>query len=78
MQYLASVSNATAVKTAAAWEYTVPNGQYSVTVSAGDQGPYDSQNVIRVEGVTAIASFQGNSIQEYELGTVLVNVTMVD
>ena len=65
--------------TAAAWEYAVPNGTYSVTVSVGDApgsgGVYDSKNTIRVEGVTAINGFQSTSKQEYQLATVTVNVS---
>jgi glucose/arabinose dehydrogenase len=59
---------------AAAWEYALANGTYSVTVSAGDQAT-DSQHRIRVEGVEAIRPFAPNSINKYELGTVTVNVT---
>lgn len=62
----------------AAWEYSVPNGTYSVTVSVGDapngKGIYDSKHTIRVEGVTAINRFQANARQEYQLATVRVNV----
>ncbi len=62
----------------AAWEYSVPNGTYSVTVSVGDapnsKGIYDSKHTIRVEGVTAINRFQGTARQEYQLATVRVNV----
>lgn len=64
---------------AAAWEYSVPNGTYSVTVSVGDQpgtgGVYDSQHTIRVEGITAINRFQGSATQQYQLASVKVNVT---
>lgn len=63
---------------AAAWEYALPNGTYSVTVSVGDQpwgGVYDSKHTINVEGVSAIKGFQSTSKQEYQLATVKVNVT---
>jgi hypothetical protein len=63
---------------AAAWEYAVPNGTYSVTVSVGDaptsSSVYNSKHSIRVEGVTAIDRFQGTAKQEYQLATVKVNV----
>ncbi len=63
---------------AAAWEYSVPNGTYSVAVSVGDapnrKGIYDSKHSIRVEGVTAINSFQGTTKQEYQLATTRVSV----
>jgi hypothetical protein len=75
MQFPSSVSNATAVRTPGAWEYAVPNGQYSVTVSVGDQPAYDSQNTINVEGVNAISLFKGTSGQEYKQATVVANVS---
>jgi hypothetical protein len=75
MQYSADSSNSNAVKTPAAWEYALPNGQYSVTVSVGDQGPYDSRNTINVEGVNAISSFRGSRTQQYKQATVVANVT---
>lgn len=66
-------------KPAAAWEYALPNGSYSVTVSVGDKvgggGVYDSKHTINVEGVSAIKDFQGTSKQEYQLASVKVNVT---
>lgn len=64
---------------AAAWEYAVPNGTYSVTVSVGDQpkagGVYDSSNTIRVENKTLIDHFQATAKEEYHLATATVNVT---
>lgn len=77
MQYPTSIGNPTAVTTPAAWEYSLPNGEYSVTVSVGDQpggGVYDSQHLLNIEDVEVIPSFQSNSIQEYEIGTATVDV----
>ena len=65
-------------KSAAAWEYALPNGTYSVAVSVGDRswnGAYDSKHTINVEGVSAIKGFQSTSKQEYQLATVKVDVT---
>ena len=59
---------------AAAWEYALLNGIYSVTVSVGDQAT-NSQHRIRVEGKEAISLFQPTSTEKYALGTVTVNVT---
>ena len=59
---------------AAAWEYAVPNGTYSVTVSVGHQRPYDSRHTINVEGVNLINKFRANSKQEYQLATSSVTV----
>lgn len=64
------------VKIPAAWEYAVPDGRYSVTVSVGDKSQYtDSTHQINVENVTAIRPFEGNAIHEYERATVQVEVT---
>ncbi|WP_433293588.1 Ig-like domain-containing protein [Actinoplanes sp. CA-030573] len=62
------------VATAGAWQYAVPPGTYTVTVSAGDQAPYDSTHVVRVEGVTAIDHFKGTTAAEFTSGTVTVPV----
>ncbi|WP_218566277.1 malectin domain-containing carbohydrate-binding protein [Vallicoccus soli] len=71
--------------TSGAWEKVVPNGRYTVTVGVGDQpgngktgcpAPcYDSTHTVRVEGVTAVDAFQATAAQEYETGTVTVDVT---
>ena len=60
---------------AAAWEYAVPNGNYSVTVSVGNRQKFnDSQHTINVEGVNLIDEFKQNSKQEYQLATSTVTV----
>ena len=71
-------------RTAGAWERAVPNGRYTVLVSAGDEpgaaktgcpAPcYDSRHVLRVEGVTAL-DLQATAAEEYRSGTVTVDVT---
>lgn len=73
MQYPADSNNSSAVKTPAAWEYELPNGRYSVFVSAGD-GATDSRHKINIEGVTAISPFQPTNLHEYELGAAVVDV----
>src|SRR5438067_974505 len=67
-------STSTGVHIPAAWQYALPNGVYSVTVSVGDQPPYDSVHVIRVEGQTVIDSFQSTSSQEFVQATAEVTV----
>nr|MDT0657154.1 Ig-like domain-containing protein [Micromonospora sp. DSM 115978] len=62
------------VATPGAWEYALPAGTYRVTVSAGDQPPYDSVHTVRVEGVTAIDGFRSAAGQEYQSATVTVPV----
>jgi uncharacterized repeat protein (TIGR01451 family) len=54
-------SGGTTLATPVAWEYAIPNGIYTVTVSAGDTGFYDSVHQVNVEGIPAIASFIPNS-----------------
>lgn len=61
------------------WELELPNGDYRVTVSVGDQGSgsngYDSQHQIRVEGVNVFPSPQQlDANNEYITGTVDVTV----
>ncbi|AGY57363.1 Kelch repeat-containing protein [Gloeobacter kilaueensis] len=78
MQYPPDYSNSTAVKTPAAWEYTLPNGTYSVNVSVGDQPfslGYDSQHTINVEGVSAISQFQASDAQQYKQALVKATVS---
>ncbi|MDG4831521.1 Ig-like domain-containing protein [Solwaraspora sp. WMMD1047] len=62
------------VASAGAWEYALPAGTYQVTVSAGDQSPYDSLHTIRVEGVAAVEGFRSTAGQEYRAATVTVPV----
>ncbi|GIM91944.1 Ig-like domain-containing protein [Paractinoplanes toevensis] len=63
------------VPTAGAWEYAVAAGTYQVTVSAGDQAPYDSRNTVNVEGIRAIDGFVSTAAAEYRAATVTVTVT---
>ncbi|NJM56163.1 MAG: hypothetical protein HC857_00085 [Synechococcales cyanobacterium RU_4_20] len=58
---------------AAAWEYTLPNGDYSVTVSVGDRY-FDSTHRINVEGQNILPNFVPTSRQPYELATATVRV----
>jgi hypothetical protein len=74
MQY-GDVGGTNGVATAGAWEYALPSGTYRVTVSAGDQPPYDSSNTLRVEGVTAISGFVPTAAAEFRQATVTVAVT---
>ena len=57
------------------WEYAVANGQYLVTVSAGDVGYYDSNNQINIEGLPAIADFSHTATVKYRTATATVSVT---
>jgi hypothetical protein len=67
-------STSTGVYTPAAWEYTVPNGIYTVTVSVGDAPPYDSLHTTSVEGQLLIDRFQGTATKEFLQVTAEVTV----
>jgi hypothetical protein len=58
-----------------AWEYAVNNGTYRVTVSAGDNGYYDSNNQINIEGLPALADFTPSATDKYRLSTAVVQVS---
>ena len=51
LQFPIGLSNPTAVKIPAAWEYSLANGTYSVTVSVGDPSHVDCIYRLTVEGV---------------------------
>ena len=57
-----------------AWEYTLPNGTYDVTVSAGDAGFTDSIHRLTVEGVLAINNFVPTTAEPFRSATVEVTV----
>ncbi|HET9518879.1 MAG TPA: Ig-like domain-containing protein [Actinoplanes sp.] len=61
------------VTTPGAWQYAVPVGTYEVAVTAGDMF-YNSSNVVRVEGVTAIDHFVPSAATEFITRTVTVPV----
>lgn len=76
MQFPASVSNATAVRTPAAWEYALPSGVYNVTVAVGDaSNTFDSSHQINIEGKLAISAFTPTSPRKFSTVTLPVNVT---
>ncbi|WP_203781112.1 Ig-like domain-containing protein [Paractinoplanes rishiriensis] len=74
LQY-GDVGGSNGVLTAGAWEYAVPAGTYQVTVSAGDQAPYDSSHTVRVEGAAAITGFGSAAGAEFQQATVTVPVS---
>ena len=83
LQYATGLGNSPdAITTAAAWEYELANGQYTVTVSVGDADFTDSNHVINVEGENAVSGnglsgFQPDSVSGdlFFTGTVTVEVT---
>jgi len=57
------------------WEYAVTNGQYRVTVSAGDYSYFDSNNQINVEGLPVIADFSQTTANKFKTATAVAQVT---
>ncbi|MEU4242453.1 Ig-like domain-containing protein [Actinoplanes sp. NPDC026619] len=74
LQY-GDVGGASGVLTAGAWEYAVAAGTYQVTVSAGDQAPYDSRHTVNVEGIRAIDGFVSTAAAEFKQATATVVVS---
>src|SRR5829696_987405 len=72
MQYAATGSG---VSTPAAWEYSLPNGTYTVSVAVGDAGDYfDSTHRINVEGTTFVAGFVPTAAAHFADATGTVTV----
>lgn len=66
LQFPASVSNSDAVRTPGAWEYTLPNGTYTVTVAVGDASDsLDSAHQINLEGQPAIPAFTPTATKKF-------------
>ena len=59
---------------ASAWEYTLANGMYRVTVSVGDSDYLDSNHVINLEGQSVISSFVPTADRRFTTTTALVEV----
>jgi Bacterial Ig-like domain len=72
MQYSGSTGNTTA----GAWEYTLPNGIYTVTVTVGDAANnFDSSDTINIEGKVATSAFVPTAVRHFYTGTLRVPVT---
>jgi hypothetical protein len=56
------------------WEYIVPNGMYTVTVSAGDNQYYSSNHQINIEGLPAISDFIPSAQNKFRIATATVQV----
>ena len=57
------------------WQAQVGNGNYQVTVSAGDGTQTDSKHSINVEGVSAISRFVPTASVKFKSATVIVSVS---
>ncbi len=71
---LVQMQSTTDNKAPGSWEYTVPNGLYTVTVSAGDNNYYDSNHQINVEGLPAVSDFTPSSSNKFRVATATVQV----
>ena len=67
--------NRNSIKTPAAWEYELANGQYTVTVGVGDPEFTDSNHVINIEGNSVISGFVPTQDRLFATKTVNVDVT---
>jgi methionine-rich copper-binding protein CopC/phage baseplate assembly protein gpV len=56
------------------WEYAVANGRYRVTISAGDNNYFDSDNQINVENLPTITDFIPTSTTKFRIATAVVQV----
>ena len=66
MQY----TGGSGVKATGAWEVSVPNDAYTVTVGVGDAGAfYDSVHQISIEGQVAISGFVPTSANRFAMAT---------
>ncbi len=75
LQYSDAFDNQNSVKTPAAWEYELPNGEYTVTVSVGDPDFINSNHVINIEGNSVISGFVPTEEQLFDVQTTTVEVT---
>ncbi|QRQ99446.1 OmpL47-type beta-barrel domain-containing protein [Dyadobacter sandarakinus] len=61
--------------TPGAWEHDIENGIYTVTVSVGDNGYYNSTHQLNVEGLPAITDFTPTSSNRFRTAIATVRVT---
>lgn len=75
LQYGDAFDNQNSVRTPAAWEYELANGEYTVTVAVGDPDFSNSNHVINVEGNSFISGFTPTEDQLFRIETATVEVT---
>ncbi|WP_221391313.1 malectin domain-containing carbohydrate-binding protein [Dyadobacter sp. NIV53] len=56
------------------WEYALPAGLYTVTVSAGDNNFYDSNHRINVEGLPTVSDYVSSAQNKFRVATATVQV----
>ncbi|MDQ3395071.1 MAG: Ig-like domain-containing protein, partial [Bacteroidota bacterium] len=60
------------------WEVAVPNGNYKVTVSVGDNDQIDSEHSINIEGISAISKFIPTSSNNNKFKSATITVSVSD
>lgn len=75
MQYPEFAGDSESSTTPAAWEYSIPDGKYRVTVEVGDPGFTDSNHVINVEDVNFINGFTPTADDSFDKATRIVDVS---
>lgn len=57
------------------WQCQVANGNYKVTVSAGEGLTVDSRHTVNIEGVAAISNFVPTTSNRFKVATITVSVS---
>lgn len=74
MDYPVSIEIVDAVKVPSVWQYDVPNGQYQVEVSVGDNSFFDSIHQINIEDESVISDFEPNVTEPFAAAIEVVTV----
>ena len=74
LDYPISSGRPDAVRIPGAWQYDVPNGQYRVALSVGDNSYYDSIHEINIEGENVIDNFIPTEEEPFATARELVTV----
>ena len=74
MDYPISSGRPDAVRTPGVWQYDVPNGQYRVALSVGDNAYYDSIHEINIEGENVIDDFEPTEAEPFATARELITV----
>lgn len=74
MDYPISIVESDATRVPSAWQYDLPNGQYRVALSVGDNAFYDSIHEINIEGENVISDFIPTVTEPFATARELITV----
>lgn len=74
LDYPISSGRPDAIRIPSAWQYDVPNGQYRVALSVGDNSYYDSIHQINIEGESIISDFVPTEEDSFATARELITV----